>query len=296
MALYAFDGTWNMAKDAGEYGRHTNVVAFHNLYTENRCIYNGVGTRYSIIGKILGGAFGVGGKERINRASRDLAKFFASGDREIDIIGFSRGAALAIHFANVIAAKGVRDPENGAAIDPAPRIRFLGLWDMVASFGVPISIGIPFQRINLGYRLKLPTAVEYCFHALALDELRQTFWPTRVKGSYQVWFRGVHSDVGGGNDNKGLSNIALGWMLQKAMLVGLPVPPCLPDDLEMNPDAPIRPARMDKIKNKPREVVFTDWIHHTVSNRPDHNNPPPELPREGPDESASRIRLTNQGT
>ena len=62
-----------------------------------------------------------------------------------------------------------------------------------------------------------------CYHALALDEARQAFRPTRVKGGCEVWFRGVHSDVGGGNDNHALNDITLRWMLRKAIVSGLPM-------------------------------------------------------------------------
>src|SRR6188472_1989994 len=109
MALYAFDGTWNSEKDAGEYDRNTNVVRFKDLYTGTKFFYRGVGTKHGLLGKIVGGAFGVGGH-----------------DRDIDIVGFSRGAALAVHFANVIADDGVR--VNGVL--ERPTVRFLGVWDV----------------------------------------------------------------------------------------------------------------------------------------------------------------------
>src|SRR4051812_24627153 len=103
MALYAFDGTWNNEKDAGRYDLNTNVVRFKDLYSKTRYFYQGIGTRHGLIGKIVGGAFGVGGQERIQAAKKDLARQLAAGDRDIDIVGFSRGAALAVHFSNVIA-------------------------------------------------------------------------------------------------------------------------------------------------------------------------------------------------
>src|SRR6187399_1619522 len=108
MALYAFDGTWNSEKDAGEYDRNTNVVRFKDLYTGTKFFYRGVGTKHGLLGKIVGGAFGVGGHERIEYAKKYMSKRFADHDRHIDIVGFSRGAALAVHFANVIADDGVR--------------------------------------------------------------------------------------------------------------------------------------------------------------------------------------------
>ncbi len=97
MALYAFDGTWNQERNAGEYDRNTNVVKFFHAYAANKHGYKGVGTKLGWIGKVVGGAFGAGGKERIANAYRDLCARYLAGDRDIDIIGFSRGAALSLH-------------------------------------------------------------------------------------------------------------------------------------------------------------------------------------------------------
>src|SRR6187397_503684 len=133
MALYAFDGTWNNEKDAGRYDLNTNVVRFKDLYTGRKFFYQGVGTRHGLVGKIVGGAFGVGGHDRIEEAKRDLARQLANGDRDIDIVGFSRGAALAVHFANVIC-----DGITVADRREVPPVRFLGVFDIVAAFGIPI--------------------------------------------------------------------------------------------------------------------------------------------------------------
>lgn len=68
------------------------------------------------------------------------------------------------------------------------------------------------------------------YQALAIDERRGPFVPTIWSQSdmapadqrlEQVWFAGAHSDVGGGNGNDGLSDIALWWMLEKARGAGL---------------------------------------------------------------------------
>ena len=73
-----------------------------------------------------------------------------------------------------------------------------------------------FLDANLGAH------VEHAFHALALDERRKNFVPTlweqtpegKAKGQElkQVWFAGVHSDVGGGYPVHGTSDIPLAWM------------------------------------------------------------------------------------
>ena len=276
MALYAFDGTWNNEKDAGRYDLNTNVVRFKDLYTGKKFFYQGVGTKHGLAGKIVGGAFGVGGHDRIGDASRDLARQLASGDRDIDIVGFSRGAALAVHFANVI-SDGIA--VNGVKVTPP--VRFLGVFDIVAAFGIPIDIGLSFNRINLGYKLGLAKVVQHCYHAIALDEARKAFRPTRVRGGCEVWFRGVHSDVGGGNDNHALNDITLRWMLHKAIATGLPMASdCVGTSCKrINVDGKIG-DNFDKILSRPREPKKDDSFHYTVAARQGCVNPPDPCTRE----------------
>ena len=278
MALYAFDGTWNSEKDAGRYDLNTNVVRFKDLYAGTKFFYKGVGTKHGTLGKFAGGAFGVGGHDRIEDAKRDMAKQFAAGDRDIDIIGFSRGAALAVHFANVLTDEGVQI--NGQM--EKPQIRFLGVWDIVAAFGIPINLpGFNFNRVNLGYHLGMPKAVKYCYHALALDEARQAFRPTRVKGGCEVWFRGVHSDVGGGNNNHALNDITLRWMLHKAIASGLPMKTdCIATSCtRVDVDGKIG-VNFDPVHNRWREPKPDDRFHYTVGMRPKHPSPPDPCTRE----------------
>jgi uncharacterized protein (DUF2235 family) len=75
---------------------------------------------------------------------------------------------------------------------------------------------------------KLNEEVTFGYHALSIDEKRKDFPPnlwdrSRVQGQTieQVWFAGVHSDVGGWYRERGLSNIALQWMAKKAAACGL---------------------------------------------------------------------------
>ena len=291
MALYAFDGTWNKERDAGEYGKNTNVVRFKDLYAGKKFFYKGVGTKHGAIGKLFGGAFGVGGHERIDDATKDLAAQIAGGDDKVDIIGFSRGAALAVNFANVL-ADGIAVTRQGATVTVRPTVRFLGLWDVVAAFGIPIDIGIRFSRINLGYKLTPPTNVEYCFHALALDERRQAFRPTRITKGYEAWFRGVHSDVGGGNENRALNDITLRWMLSKALAVELPLAAnCIGTSCTRIDAAARIGENRDHIENKPRSVGPGDRVHYSVTDRPDHVNPPATCLRETEATERTGIRL-----
>ena len=142
MTLYVFDGTWNANHDTGEYGLNTNVVKFARAYRGTKRVVQksktddgpsvrddfyteGPGTRHGWFGKLIGGAFGFGGRDRIREATEALKQRFAGGDEVIDVIGFSRGAALALHFCNAIA--GLRlSHKNGES--RSPTVRFLGLW------------------------------------------------------------------------------------------------------------------------------------------------------------------------
>lgn len=310
MALYAFDGTWGREHDQAEYGKNTNVLKFARAYVGAKSVIQkdgdkvkivedddamhieGVGARHGRLGRFFGGVFGFGASQRIKEATARVEKKFAEGDREIDVVGFSRGGALALDFVNHLASKGIRDPQTGQRIHP--EVRFLGLWDVVAAFGLAFNIGpLKFQEINLGHKLTLTKNVKHCFHALALDERRQSFRATRVKGGYEVWFRGVHSDVGGGNENPALSDIALRWMMRKAAAVGVKLDETrLTKPLDPRPDADIRPAR-DPAKNAFRVIPASDWVHYTLTIRshPDCQNAPATCSVETEDHERQRIAL-----
>ena len=166
------------------------------------------------------------------------------------------------------------------------RVRFLGLWDNVPSFGIA---SLP---ANIGWDLDLPDNVDRCCHAMALDERRHTFRlyrpeAPRVKNVKtasvltEVWFRGVHSDVGGGNKNTGLSSIPLHWMFMQAQRCGLQLDPKLmtKSAKRRKRTAPISVHSFDPIKNRFRTVRDTDSVYTSVSKRGDtkkrqHNNPP----------------------
>ena len=295
MALYAFDGTWNSARlyDDQEQADETNVARFCEAYAnDNRWYVPGPGTRYGRVGKIIGGVFGAGGFERVDAAYRQLCENYAAGDRIIDAVGFSRGAALVLDFAHRIRTDGIRAPNSDVVIEPRPPIRFLGLWDVIGSFGVPI--GQLFGKINLGHKLYLPEAVEYCFHAMAMDERRQTFRVIRLLDAYEVWFRGVHSDVGGGNGNIGLSSIALHWMLGKAKGAGLPITegPLKTALGAIDADAPLLPPT-DFIVNEYRGFIAGDRFHSLVVHRPQHSNAPADAVFESAGDEARAMRLAD---
>ena len=112
------------------------------------------------------------------------------------------------------------------------KIKFLGLWDTVAAYGLPIDemargvskwlfpLELPDRNFNHG--------IEQACHALSLDDERTTFHPVlwNEKGVppgqlHQVWFAGVHSNVGGGYPDNSLAHIPLYWIMKSAEATGL---------------------------------------------------------------------------
>jgi len=104
-------------------------------------------------------------------------------------------------------------------------IRFLGVWDTVGALGVPDDLAI----LNLldkthdytFHDTELSDSILTARHAVAIDEQRASFQPTlwtKVEGRdvEQLWFPGVHSDVGGGYAETELSDGALKWMIDEA--------------------------------------------------------------------------------
>lgn len=66
--------------------------------------------------------------------------------------------------------------------------------------------------------------IKQAHHALSIDDERLSFHPLLWKQEpriEQVWFPGVHSDVGGGYPQQGLSLVALDWMIEKAEAAGV---------------------------------------------------------------------------
>ena len=285
MALYAFDGTGQRDDNPeAEDVRDTNVARFFFAYRpddsnlpidDRRNHYQrGIGTA-GLLRKALGTVTGFGGRTFVRRALDKLHDNIERGDTTIDVVGFSRGAALALDFVNEI-AKGKVKLANGAI----PKVRFLGLFDCVPSFGVAI---VP---INIGWDLELPANVEKCFHALALDERRGNFHLHRPKvlGEQrsgcltEVWFRGVHSDIGGNGEKedppRGLASIALNWMFVNAQACGLKFDPQL---VAQNKAKAFAEARMldnlDPIETSFRKLKDRDLVHETVAMRDRSNNP-----------------------
>ena len=116
---------------------------------------------------------------------------------------------------------------SGGRKDHAP-VHFVGLWDTVKAAG---HIG---RQLRWPYTRQLPHAVTIR-HAVSIDEKRRPFAEYLVHGPHpnhllvckdqdlmEVWFAGVHSDVGGMfATGTRLSDIPLKWMADEAVAHGL---------------------------------------------------------------------------
>jgi len=114
-----------------------------------------------------------------------------------------------------------------------PQFMFVGLWDTVGAYGLPIdelqhAIDLYIYPFSFSDR-HLSSIVECAYHALSLDDERRTFHPILWDESdphdreriQQVWFPGVHTNVGGGYPKDGLAYVSLEWMVRKAKSLGL---------------------------------------------------------------------------
>lgn len=128
---------------------------------------------------------------------------------------------------------------NGRPEAPLLHVDYLGVWDSVGALGVPAHIPLLGRLTARRYRFHdadLSSMVRSARHAVALDERRQTFMPTRwtnvaelndgrpeaERSPYQeLFFAGDHGSVGGGGDITALSSIGLEWIIDGAMAAGL---------------------------------------------------------------------------
>jgi uncharacterized protein (DUF2235 family) len=257
---FCADGTWDGTAN------NTNVLKLFNILLntpQQIALYDtGVGADGNPIERLLGGAFGTGLFQKIKDGYTKISNVYDEGD-EIFLFGFSRGAYTARSLAGMIAICGLpTKPFDGNFIEAAfqayrnktqrdatlaslsqyglydAKITMVGVWDTVGSLGIPAIVGgvnpVVYGFLDTGLH---PDVLNAC-HALAIDERRSEFPPTLWTSTpapnqtiKQVWFCGVHSDVGGGyatensDDGTTLSDITLGWMIKNATDLGLEVAP-----------------------------------------------------------------------
>ena len=240
-----------------EYGRNnTNVVHTYTLAVKDNkqiAFYDpGIGTggwEYEEETRSLKAKHdqitGTGLQKNVEDAYRILMACYEAGDK-VYLFGFSRGAFTVRSLAGMLYKCGLLRPANDNLVEFASKIYntrgndriaagfkanfcrpcpvyFIGVWDCVES--LVLNAGKKFHNARLNPEVK------FGYHALAIDEKRRDFPPclwdernkTRGQTIEQVWFAGAHSDVGGWYDERGLSNVALRWMLDKSSACGMKI-------------------------------------------------------------------------
>lgn len=254
LILFSFDGTGN------DLSSQTNVQWFARHYADYSAYDLAAKTQWSEYyasgpgtnpddwtdGKLVGGLLAPVLREMVerqvtrlvtyvkNRTAWEVATAAQSGvffspsnplDINLDMVGFSRGAAAAREFLNRVNdlnLKGFfRAATGGSCVRVIPR--FAGLFDTVLS-----------ANVDFNMRMAIPEAVQYVAHAVAVNEHRALFPLESIETSYtnpgfvgnrvERGFVGSHSDIGGGytvKDGSDLSDVALQWMWQQAVSQGI---------------------------------------------------------------------------
>ncbi|GGA78064.1 hypothetical protein GCM10011491_01570 [Brucella endophytica] len=158
-------------------------------------------------------------KQNLNLLDYAYRAYTRIGDREVD------------SFAEVRLYERILNPDH-------PPIRLLGLFDTVASV---IESGPYLPRLSSQAFTQKNPSVESIRHAVSMDERRTMFRPllwsrgqdyfgnpfnraaARPQDLREVWFRGIHDDVGGGypEDQSGLPKVTLEWMFDETKPMGL---------------------------------------------------------------------------
>jgi uncharacterized protein (DUF2235 family) len=337
-------------------GNQTNVLRLFRMLvrddTQTGFYDAGVGTKADptaqwpwrrLARKRLDSAIGVSVRANVLEGYRFLMDHYRPDDR-VFLFGFSRGAYTVRALAGMMKRCGLLRPEyanlaeyawsvftdedrtgdrRGLFAGPARikkvfgrelEIHFLGAWDTVSSFGwLWDLLTIPNTATN--------DSIRHVRHALSIDEKRCCFQPNHFRppegqDCKEVWFAGVHADVGGGypDAESGLARIALEWMIREAKGCGLAIEPVsesdmlgrmgdpsIPDALAKQHDESVRlgwrvigwlPRRAFDSARDERAWTWPNWasareiaegalIHHSVQTRMSDPEPGyrPKLPR-----------------
>lgn len=244
-------------------GYHTNVIRTYKVarrHAEQITYYDpGVGTmpepwektkigkRWSMLSGLI---FGEGLFDNLSDAYKFLMVNYEAGDK-VFLFGFSRGAYTARAVAALLYSVGLLHPatesllpyalkywqsdfgplsEGGRTCEefkatlarPCP-VHFVGVWDTVSSVGV-------FNNFRSFPHTAHNPEITHVRHAVSIDERRSTFRqnlmsPVGNQDVKNVWFAGVHSDVGGGYPpmETGLAKVTFQWMMREAVRSGLDI-------------------------------------------------------------------------
>ena len=296
------DGTWNDPEDDNP----TNVLrvarAIRPVAADGMrqvVLYDwGIGSYYA---SISGGVSGRGMIKNIQDGYRFIVQNYKPGD-QIFLFGFSRGAYTVRCLAGLLNNCGVLRrtradsipeafrfyknrrvrPGSGRAADWRKRhtgrrgrglVDFIGVWDTVGALGVPTRVLAFAEESDLFFDAEMGSNIRVARHAVAIDEQRADFRPTlwHPKDGIdmaQVWFAGVHADVGGGyarsTEDGLLSDVPLAWMATEAAAAGLEFEQHLYRKRDLDPGAPAHKShkRFWRVLGRSQRSIPDDAIMH----------------------------------
>jgi len=285
------DGTWNRPEKDPE-DQPTNVLklarAVKPLASDGiaqQVFYDwGLGSYHD---SAVAGTTGRGISKNIMDNYRYLVQNYAPGN-EIYLFGFSRGSYTVRSLCGLINNCGILKRPDARLIQtafdhykkPGPgygpnsaksrafrashshpnrSIKFVGVWDTVGALGIPFSFLGLLDREDEFYDTKMGDNILIARHALAIDELRSDFEPTiwhdrEHMSLQQVWFSGVHSNIGGSYpadaDGAVLSDIPLDWLRREARDAGLQLEAHMTKALKPVPTATMHQSRKHIFRSK----------------------------------------------
>ncbi len=285
------DGTWNRPEKNLKEDVPTNVIRLARAVSPvagdgmpQQVFYDwGLGSYHD---EWSAGTMGSGIHKNIMDGYRYIVQNYSPGD-ELFLFGFSRGAYTVRSLCGLINNCGILKRPDARLIQtafdhykrqgpqyapkgtksiafrkshahPSKEVRFLGVFDTVGALGIPFSWLGWLNAEDEFYDSKMGPNVCIARHALAIDERRYDFEATILQSRRnldlkQVWFVGVHSDVGGGyKPDKGgklLSDITLGWMMGEAEQAGLSFEKHLSRRLKPDPAATLHDSSSLKFRS-----------------------------------------------
>jgi uncharacterized protein (DUF2235 family) len=295
--VICLDGTWNKPDEPEEeVSTETNVRCLYEICAQKEgqqiAYYDeGVGSHW--YDRIRGGIFGSGLSKNIREGYYFICTHYEKDDR-VYIFGFSRGAYTARSLGGLIYSCGllpegklteknidaVYDLYKNGEKDERSQckennitcpIEMIGVWDTVGALGIPtLLLGKITDKLLQFHDTKLNREVKAAYHALAIDEQREKFAPTLWDVTYntersgqileQVWFAGVHSDVGGGYNERFHSDSAFRWMAEKAFKHGMVIDQSK-YSFQPDPAQPIHDSYKVYFGPKERRVATVSEVH-----------------------------------
>ena len=234
------------------YGLKRNIIDLYKFACRNHRdaddeIYafgfsRGAFTIRVLIGLILEqGLVKADSEAELHAKAKQAYRAFRANNFHTDWPRFMRPEGMARAIRDIFVRTEYSDADNRKDV----KVRFLGLWDTVAAYGMPV------EEMTRGISqwiwpwmlpgCDLDERVARACHALSIDDERTTFhpvlWDERKEGPLapradgrrhladerisQVWFAGVHSNVGGGYPDDSVAQIPLVWILSEARACGL---------------------------------------------------------------------------